>query len=203
MLRKRCNMARQIGKRKSRTYYRSPSRRWPWLLVGFMAGILFTSYLHHKQMLPDFFPKNSTPISKKVEQTPIKKVPQFDFYTILKGEQNERIPKPKPTFNPKTIPVVQPTITDIQKPTTEKDASVHEKIPYFLQAAALQNPKDADQLKAQLILAGYSVHIKKIFKNKTTWFRVLIGPYPDKIQAEIAKKQLNEQHIKAHLVSAI
>lgn len=189
-------MARRTGNRKSRIYHHSPSR-WPWLLIGFLGGGFLTSYLHHKQILPDFFPKHTPSITAKPQAAPIKKVPQFDFYTILKGEQKEQVQRPKPTKMHTSARGTETTAT--KAPVPEKVLPT--KASYFLQAAALRDPKDADQLKAQLILAGYNVEIKKISRNKTTWFRVLIGPYHDKSSAEIAKQQLVEQHIKANLVA--
>ena len=48
---------------------------------------------------------------------------------------------------------------------------------WWLQIAALSNPADADRLKAKLTLIGLQVSTQKIHSDKTSLYRVRVGPY--------------------------
>lgn len=193
-------MAKQTRKKKSPSKAQS-SKRWPWLTIGILSGFAAASYLAHVNMLPDFFQQKQqtakqtspSPSPKKV----VKKAPQFDFYNMLQADKKDPSPqKPiaKTANTPKTIPAPV-----VKKSQPEAKVPI-EKI--FLQAAAFRHAKDADQLKAQLILAGYNVQVTKVTKNKTDWHRVLVGPFTNKPQAEITKEKLAKQHIKSHTISS-
>ncbi len=175
-----------------------PGLPWIWMLISFLGGGLLASYLAHVNKLPDFFehqvrskPKITTPANRVA-----KKVPQFDFYRMLPAEQKvEKIPvaSPKPDVRTTNAPPLTP------KPEPMPSASEGR---FFLQAAAFHSVQEADQLKAQLILAGYDVQVKKVVKNKIQWYRVLIGPFNSKASAEITRNKLTQQHVKTHLITA-
>ena len=95
-------------------------------------------------------------IKKKLEQPEIK----FEFYNLL--------PKEKVTVpgNP------NPTVA-VSKNNTPAINNSH----YLLQVASLKKFSDADSMKANLIMKGFSAQVKKIDVKGNTWFRVQIGPF--------------------------
>lgn len=194
-------MSKQKYQKKSVAANKS-SRHWPWLVLGFVGGTLFAGYLAHMQLLPDFFERSSRPqrATPKAKKPTEKKIPQFDFYNLLQANEQDDSPKSTPAKKPDIPAKNQPTVAPlVQKSLPAKPAP--ETI-YFLQAAAFRNHKDADQLKAQLILAGHTVQIKKVTKGKTNWYRVLIGPVKQKADAESLQHKLASQHIKTHIITA-
>ncbi|MDC7248652.1 MAG: SPOR domain-containing protein [Sphaerochaetaceae bacterium] len=155
--------------------------------------------MRYETYYTSFYFSNHHATTTSSKATHIKKLPQFDFYTVLKNdhkqtheshsESNKPQIKAKSTLN--QAPVISKSQPEVRKP----------KPIYFLQAAAVRHHNDADQLKAQLILAGYDVQVKKISKNNTIWYRVLVGPYTSKKQAENVKEKLLNHHVNAHLIS--
>jgi len=71
-------------------------------------------------------------------------------------------------------------------------------VAYVLQAAAYNNYKDADRLKAQLAINGLTSEIQKVVVGDTrTYYRVRLGPYDRAIDAEDANRKLSKMGIKA------
>ena len=127
-------------------------------------------------------------------------ITKFDFYHILpKTNENEQTPTPDqekqltaPVENKSAVRKAATQIT--KKPEQEKTI-------YFLQAASLKNTKEADKLKAQLILAGFDVSVNTVKKNHFTWHRVVVGPYSSKAQALKIKNKLKKSHVDSILVT--
>lgn len=175
-------------KRKpSRQPVKQPSRLL-WLIIGCVLGFLATDYFAHTNHLPDLFQfatntKADKPQAKSSNKTP--KTPQFDFYTMLQKN------RPDAAFK---APLETHT-----KPITHQEGQSHQR--YYLQVAAVQQDKDADRLKAQLLLAGFDVHIKPFKKAKTTWHRILVGPYTTKAKATSEQKKLKTAHVESFLTT--
>lgn len=77
----------------------------------------------------------------------------------------------------------------------EKPQSTASTIRY--QAASFRNPKDAEKLRARLLLNNIdaSINVKRL--NQIDWHRVVIGPFKDPDHAMKAKSKLNELNIPA------
>ena len=54
---------------------------------------------------------------------------------------------------------------------------------YWLQVAALSNPKEADRLKAKLTLLGMDVVVQKVDSSGTQLHRVRVGPFKTEDEA--------------------
>lgn len=94
-----------------------------------------------------------------------------------------------------TVPVTesQPVVA-VSKINTSKIVT---KETYMIQVAAVTRRQDADRLKASLTLKGYSVMIITPTDAKISWYRVVIGPFHSRPEAE--KAQLNvarSEHIQ-------
>ena len=102
--------------------------------------------------------------NKKAEAKPAKapkktEPPQFDFYTILPKKE-----------------VVIPEY-EIKTRTREEQFGRNKKASYIIQAGSTKEFAEADEIKAKLALMGIESKIQKAMVEKTTWFRVKIGPY--------------------------
>lgn len=72
---------------------------------------------------------------------------------------------------------------------------------YTLQIAALRSYAEADRLKAQLLLLGFQgIQVKKIAKNQAIWFRVTLGDYSNRKDAESAKKRLKQNNVNGFII---
>ncbi len=58
---------------------------------------------------------------------------------------------------------------------------------FVVQVASFKTRNDAEQMKGLLILKGFEVAVTSITTPQGNWFRVLIGPYPNRTLAQKAK----------------
>ena len=71
---------------------------------------------------------------------------------------------------------------------------------YLIQAASFRNAADADQLRAQLLLLNLPVAIQPSTVKDTTWYRIVVGPFDKKVEAQRALTKLREQRLAALLL---
>lgn len=151
------------------------------VLIGlFIAGL---SYLNHHKSHSNSVNKetNIHTVHTQSHHTRHKKVankPHFDFYTIL---QNKSVETPENTKQ-------------------EIKNSKQQDMQYILQVASVRNPKDADRLRAQLILLGYQVFITQSHAGKIAWHRVNIGPFKTLDEAEHRQDELRKNKINSLLL---
>ena len=63
--------------------------------------------------------------------------------------------------------------------------------PYIVQIASFRSLKDADSLKAKLILNGFNPVVQSVvLSGEEKLYRVRLGPYPDRASLEAARTQL-------------
>ena len=65
------------------------------------------------------------------------------------------------------------------------------------QAASFRNPKDAEKLRAQLLLNNLDATINIKNLNQIDWHRVVVGPFKNQDLAIEARSKLNELNIPA------
>ncbi|WP_131781078.1 SPOR domain-containing protein [Legionella gresilensis] len=66
-------------------------------------------------------------------------------------------------------------------------AARHSREAFLIQIAAFNRRQDAEHLKAALVLRGFDVAISPILKNNVNWYRVVVGPFPSRAEAEKAQ----------------
>ena len=104
----------------------------------------------------------------------------FDFYNLLKDSEK---------FMPDDLPEATPT-----RP--------NKNLEYYLQAASFKEHVDAEKLRARLALKGYkSVSQAREVKGRGTYYRVRLGPYPDKRKAKTTKNKLHKLGIRPFVYS--
>lgn len=75
------------------------------------------------------------------------------------------------------------------------DYDVKESGPYQMQCASFRNQKDAEVLKAKIAFAGLSSKIRRAQGKNGVWYKVVLGPFERKRQAESAKHKLKRSKI--------
>lgn len=103
--------------------------------------------------------------------------PTFDFYSILTDAKTQ-------------VPQDEINITVAPKAVGPG---------YLLQVAAVRGYTDAMQLKAQLILWGFTAFIQKFQQNGITWNRINVGPYTSLAAAKADQLRLKQHQINSML----
>lgn len=184
-------MARKMAQPKRRNGYqqRQGPGSGPWLIAGILLALfilgLFYLHSHRKHHEEKLTAKETARVSHKHTQVKAANnkqtatstsTPQFDFYTMLPdmqvGDSNT---------------ASKTTAANVSNNQVKSPQAVHQ---YILQAGAFKRITDADKVRADLILQGYSVQIKAVQVNNITWQRIIIGPYKTLSEARQAQDKL-------------
>ena len=71
---------------------------------------------------------------------------------------------------------------------------------YFIQVGAFRTPEDAEQQRARLTLLGFQAKVTEREQSGRTVYRVRLGPYDKKDDADKAKDRLDANSIETALV---
>ena len=148
--------------------------RWLWFLTGFIAGGFVTFLVALWLLVPnaDEPPQQTGPIAEPEIQA---EEMQWDFYEI---------------FPKSVVPVVE----DRAEPDTTVDAGPRR---WVLQAGSFSDAKDADELRASLILMGLEASITRVEVAGKDWHRVMVGPLESDLDRNRAQDRLAQAQIKA------
>ena len=206
-------MTREYGKRHSTRRKGGVSKQLLVLVMGFLAGYVtasvfdFTSLTHwvNAQLAQH---QTQPMVKAPIPQAQIPK-PKFEFYTLL---ANEHAHPTQPTSNvaPATANAV-PVLPQVATKTTSSDKETvlpalpttslakdvtSSKEGYVVQIAAFKRKQEADSMKASLALKGFVVSILMVTQQHTQWYRVNLGPFASRSEAEKAQVLVaRSQHI--------
>ena len=71
---------------------------------------------------------------------------------------------------------------------------------YFVQVGAFRTPEDAEQQRAKISLMGLEARVTEREQSGRTVFRVRLGPFDKKDDAEKAKERLDGSGVETALV---
>ncbi len=199
-----------------------------WFLIGVIVGFIFAGMIFIRK--PQGIPKQYEPhpqAQTQVQATPpapaqpsantsSSSQTQFDFYNMLPSKKtvgptgnsvnttsattSSSTINPNAGLTPSSSAAVSNTPTPAPAPTTPS-ATPAPPSQWMLQVGAFKNFTQADQLKAQLILAGFSAHISDAKVNNVTYHRVWMGPYSNETKAQADQKKLLQGGFKSNLVT--
>lgn len=150
---------------------------WIWLFIGTALGA-FIMFLVHLSDPRESGQKSST--SKAPNQSDNTDI-QFDFYEILKNAKVD-------------VGNVKPKSTETSGTTTKND----EHTEYLLQVASFKSMKDAEQLRAELILLNLPAMTEVAnIRNGEKWHRVIVGPYISHSKLASARSKLISNKFEA------
>ena len=82
----------------------------------------------------------------------------------------------------------------------KSEASGVDPFNYFIQAGAFRTPEDAEQQRARLLLLGMQAKVSEREQSGRTVYRVRIGPFDKKDDADRMKERLDGHSIETALV---
>lgn len=106
----------------------------------------------------------------------------------------------------RTVPSSDDPLGDLAKAKTKpKDAKTDAPVDgdpfnYFIQAGAFRTPEDAEQQRARLMLLGMQARVTEREQSGRTVYRVRLGPFAKKEDADKAKERLDNNSIETALV---
>ena len=106
--------------------------------------------------------------------------------------------KTDPKADTKTDPKADP-LGDLAKAKSAAAGSV-DPFDYFVQAGAFRTQADADAQRAKLAMLGLEARVSEREQNGRTVFRVRVGPFAKRDDAEQLKAKLNDLTVESALV---
>lgn len=202
-------MAREYGHRGPARRRSAAPNQFLLIVLAFLGGYLAASFfdmekLSHwvnKQVASEQVAKHEVAKAPAhAQQQPPK--PKFEFYTLLANEKvpaQANHPKPSaqvqapatPITNNKIAAVVKSAPAAAVQVVTAKAVPPPTKGSFAVQVASFKARKDAEQMKGLLTLKGFNVSVVPVVtKSQGSWFRVIVGPYPNKVLAQQAQGNL-------------
>ncbi|MGF1699904.1 SPOR domain-containing protein [Photobacterium makurazakiensis] len=114
--------------------------------------------------------------------------------------------KPQPVVTPKPDPKPLPPkpeekwryIEELENKEIQVDAKKEQAPgrPYLMQCGAYRSQNQAEERKAMIAFQGMTSQVKISQGEKGNWYRVILGPYPQKRKAESDRNQLRRAGIE-------
>jgi cell division protein FtsN len=136
------------------------------LSVGCGYGL---AVLYDAQQVKDWF--NLSPNGLLVTHEVNKPAPKLEFYTLLSQPKAERV-------------LEKPIAEKVAEKAAEKVVVVNHGSGYIVQLASFQRQEDADRLKASLAMSGFEVKIHSVLQQNVIWYRVVLGPFVNRMDAQ-------------------
>lgn len=119
------------------------------------------------------------PTTATVTSTPAKPTPVSNGTAAITAAANTSV-KPK---TPGTTQTASVKVAE-GKPLTAAQSG---KGSFLVQVAAFKARQDAEHLKGLLILKGFDVRVVPVTNAQGNWFRVVVGPYANRVLAQKAQ----------------
>lgn len=104
-------------------------------------------------------------------------------------------PVERPAPTPSATPQVEPPPPE----EASEEEPVEEARSYRVQAGAFEREENARAMADQLASSGYQPSVTTSREGGTTYYRVQVGPFPEKTEAENAVRDLGQQGISARV----
>lgn len=117
---------------------------------------------------------------QQAQTKPILPKPKFEYYSLLKKEGHANVNSQKKSN-------IEVTQANPLAPIKQEDHI------YVLQLASYYKKEDAERMKAELILQGHSASIEEFKTKKRIIYRLMIGPFKRKTEAEKEQVDLARQ----------
>ena len=186
-------------------------------ILIFLLGYLTANFLDLKA-LNDFFKEPDVVHRNRIQKNAHALKPKFEFYTLLANEEDTKskdksavleVQASKKTNTKQALPDFKPIEASIAKrlmahgnmPPKELSANTVVEN-YMVQMGAFRSQADAEKLKGALILKGFNTRIAMTSQQNLHLYRVLVGPFNSKQEAQNMQKTLaNSERINGMLVS--
>jgi cell division protein FtsN len=145
---------------------------------------------------------------------------ELDFYEVLKSPANDdqmspaALPKQPPpaakaqvpkVIRPKVAPKRQrPPTSDPPEPSRLAPPPVKENLPsakFTIQVASLKEARGAEEMVAKLVKKGYPAYTTRTVVSGTTWYRVRIGGFQERREADRMVGRLKKEKMAPIIVN--
>ncbi|KTD61544.1 SPOR domain-containing protein [Legionella spiritensis] len=210
-------MARDYGKNSNKRPPGKSSGPLLWVFVSFLLGYLAAT-LFDMQTVKDWVnhnvlaekPQAQPRVKRVADRKPELPKPKFEFYTLLSRDSSAPTRRtPPPSQNQSPAPAAVPHASNPSAsqplspaapptpPVTQSNPVTGTNDAYLVQIAAFNKRQDAERLKATLVLKGFDVSLMTVTQQNNSWYRVVVGPYHSRAEAEKAQLAVaRTEHIK-------
>jgi cell division protein FtsN len=178
-----------MAQRKRRSQARKPQRQTPgWVLAGggVLAGLAIATLLFIGGVID-----TEAPLQTGGNQASNASAP-----TTHNDTADERSQETEYTFYeqlPNARPSAPPSEPVVERRNDERE--------YLVQAGSFKKFEDAESLKAQLAFLGLAAQVEPVEVEDTRVYRVVLGPYDSRRNADQVQRQLRENQYDALLRS--
>lgn len=174
------------------------------ILIGLGAALVVAVYI---TKVPVPFMTKSQPRNPESDAAEAKKNKDWNPNAALAGKNSIPSPTASGEVSNVTASPVAPAapadpLGDLAKAKTQalSSGSGVDPFSYFIQAGAFRTPEDAEQQRARLLLLGMSAKVSEREQSGRTVYRVRLGPFNNKEDADKAKERLDSNSIETALV---
>lgn len=192
---------------------------WFWLLGGIFIGLGMAVVLMFRGYLPDLkdhTPEIDKPVAKSTGGALINdrdkpkepEKPRYDFFTVL-PEMEVVVPEQelqrKAASNPE--PVTSVNNNEVASATGNSSTgsaatTARQADRYILQVGSFQNSSEAEQMKAQLAMIGFTASVQTVTVDGKSWHRIRVGPFEGAREAEDMRRMLVDNQFKPLVMKA-
>ncbi len=108
--------------------------------------------------------------------------------------------KAKAAAKPDVKAEAKPEAKPAPRPETAANEQGIDPFNYFVQAGAFRTPEDAEQQRARLLLMGFQAKVTEREQAGRTVYRVRLGPFDKKDDADRTKEKLDGNSVETALV---
>ncbi len=140
-------------------------------------------------------PVSATPVTVPTPSPAVQQVPVVPSLTETTQPKTTTQPRTQATPASKPQTTTQTTPTPTTKPATQTTSPSKTTGSYTIQVSAHTDLEKAQAVEAQLRKAGFSPYIVESVLNDVTYYRVRVGSYGSKADAEAALSRLKQQSL--------
>ncbi|MHB1200872.1 MAG: SPOR domain-containing protein [Polaromonas sp.] len=180
------------------------------VLIGLGAALVVAVYI---TKVPVPFMTKSPPRNPESDSAEARKNKDWNPNAALAGKNSTTPPSASGEVGNVTASPVAPAapatpaaqadpLGDLARAKTQAPSSGSGVDPfsYFIQAGAFRTPEDADQQRAKLLLLGMSAKVSEREQSGRTVYRVRLGPFNNREDADKVKERLDSNSIETALV---
>lgn len=166
--------------RKAAPRRRPAAQRTAFNAPSFSAGVLFGAALVLLvSYAPDVLDETVVTIREEVSEPPAEI--DFEFPEMLANDTVSA----DPDAYPATFPDEDPSATPSE---------------YLIQAASLKSSSAASHLSQELVGLGLHARYERVDVNSQIWYRVLVGPFQSRLEADRAMTTLRKRNLGPRLI---
>ncbi len=199
-------MVKEYRRKNSARHRGSVSKQLLLVLVCFLFGYLSASIFDFTSLSSwvntQILAQHTIPAAIKTPQVAQLPKPKFEFYTLLSSEHtNTAVQTPTAAQVVAAVPTQQnpavnaaivknKTIASVPKSASPPTPLLN-KNSYLVQLASFKSRQEADRMKAMLAMKGFNVNVVLVTQQQLHWYRVILGPFSSRTQAEQARASIS------------